>query len=239
VWVSGISPGISRFAVLGDELQQPELLVHAAALRAMRALLEGRWDEGEQAALEVLGFGERSRAFGALQSYGVEMLQLRNEQLRLGELTEHYELLVREAAAIPGWRAALAWAHVQAGRGDHARAEIDDLRRNDLAALPRDGNLVPACAILGPVAFTLGLASQLTGQLDDAVEDFELALERSTCMRARPYLAHTQIRLAQVLQRRKGPGDARRARELRAHGLQTARELGMTRLLRDAALRVE
>src|SRR5262249_28587414 len=91
-----------------------------------------------------------------------------------------------------------------------------------------------APATLGPVAFTLGLACQLTERLDQAVEDFELALQQSTRMHARPYLAHTQVRLAQVLDQRGAPGDAVRAGSLRREGTETARELGMTRLLRDA-----
>jgi hypothetical protein len=53
-------------------------------------------------------------------------------------------------------------------------------------------------------------------------------------MRARPYLAHTRIHLAQVLEQRRAPGDVVRARGLREEGLVTARELEMTRLLRDA-----
>jgi DNA-binding SARP family transcriptional activator len=261
---------LARHAQLAEELRQPELLLHAAAFRAMRALLEGRWQDGEQAAAEVLGLGERSRAADALQSYGVEMLQLRNEQLRLGELTDHFQRLVDEIAALPGWRSALAWAHVQAGSVDRAREEVDELRRNDFAALPHDANFVPACTILGhiagelddadlaaaiepllrpsapywvvlgygpatlgPVAFTLGLACQLTGRVDQAVDDFELALEQSSRMRARPYAAHSQVRLAQVLEQRAGPGDAVRASVLRSQGIATARELGMTRLLRD------
>ncbi len=262
---------LERYAQLAAEVRQPELLLHAAALRGMRALLEGRWRDGERAAAEVLGLGERSRAVDALQSYGVEMLQLRNEQLRLGEMTDHFQRLVHEISALPGWRTALAWADVQGGRLERAREEIDNLRRDDFAALPRDANFVPACTILGhvagelddaelaaavesqlrpsaaywvvlgygpatlgPVAFTLGLACQLTGRLDQAVEDFELSLEQSSRMSARPYLAHTKVRLAQVLQRRGAPGDGARAESLRGEGLATARELGMKRLLRDA-----
>src|SRR5262249_27102885 len=87
---------LERFAELAGELRQPELLVYAAAHRAMRALLAGRWHDGEEAATEVLALGERFLSANARQSYGVEMLQLRNEQLRLGELTEHYERLVHD-----------------------------------------------------------------------------------------------------------------------------------------------
>jgi tetratricopeptide (TPR) repeat protein len=262
---------LERFGEIATELQRPELLVYAAAHRAMRALLEGRWLEGELAAAEVLGLGEHTVTPNALQSYGVEMMQLRNEQLRLGELTDHFRRLVDTISALPAWRSALAWALVQGGRLEQAGNEIDLLRRDDFALLPRDANLVPACAILGhvagelgdsdlaeavepllrpsapywvvmgygpatlgPVAFTLGLACQLTGRLDQAVEDFELALALSERMRARPYLAHTRIHLAQVLEQRRAPGDVVRARGLREEGLVTARELEMTRLLRDA-----
>jgi hypothetical protein len=143
---------LDRHARLAYSLQQPELLMHSAALRSMRALLSGRWVEGERAANEVLQVGERSRALDARQYYAAEMLALRNEQSRLGELADQLEGLVRDVGALPAWRAALAWSLVQAGRLDDARAELYDLRRAGLAALPLDANFVPALAILAHVA---------------------------------------------------------------------------------------
>jgi DNA-binding SARP family transcriptional activator len=263
---------LRRQADLAAELRHPDLLLYAAAHRAMRALLEGRWQEAEEAMADVMGFGEPSRAAVALQSYGVEMLALRNEQLRLGELANEFRLLVSEISALPAWRTAVAWADVQAGRIEQAREEIDELRKDDFAALPRDANFVPALTILGhiageladadlaaaveaqlrpiapswvvlgygpatlgPGAFPLGLACQLTGRLDQAVEDFEVAIDCCKLMRARPYLAHSQVRLAQVLELRDAPGDAARAQALRREGVETANQLGMARLLRDAA----
>ena len=240
----------------------------------MRALLEGRWAEGEQAANEVLGFGERFHAVDALQSYGVEMLQLRNEQLRLGELTEHFELLVREATAIPGWRAALAWAHVQAGSLSISLAPRSTTFLR--ASSPRSrgmGTSMPACAILGPrrgeledagsrrrqssrsfvraapywvparvrsfdaragFGHTRARRASSPVQLDEAVEDFEFALERSATH------ACAALRRAHADPARKRPatttGTRRRtpARELHARGAHTAHELSMARLLRDA-----
>ena len=62
----------------------------------MQALLEGRWADGERAAMDVLDLGERSTAADAVQYFGVELVALRSEQLRLGELSEHFEGLVRE-----------------------------------------------------------------------------------------------------------------------------------------------
>ncbi len=149
---------IARHAELAARLQQPELVVHAAAMRSMRALLEGRWEDAENAAQDVLSGGERSTAVDALQFYGVEMIALRNEQLRMDEISEHFGLLAREIAALPGWRTPVAWAHVQAGRVDMARAELDELRRDDFAVLPHDANFDAALAIV----------SHIAGELEDA-----------------------------------------------------------------------
>jgi tetratricopeptide (TPR) repeat protein len=160
---------IARHAELAERLQQPELLVHAAALRSMRALLEGRWAEAEKASQDVLSAGERSTAADALQFVGVEMIALRNEQLRMDEISEQFGNLARDIAALPGWRAPLAWAHVQAGRLEEARAELAELRRDGFAVLPRDANYDAALAIVSHVA----------GELDDA----ELAAEVEPLLR--------------------------------------------------------
>ena len=260
---------MARHAELAERLQQPELLVHAAALRSMRALLEGDWEKAEQAAQDVLSAGERSTAVDALQFYGVEMIAMRNEQLRMDEISQHFGLLAREIAALPGWRTPVAWAHVQAGRLDMAYAELDDIRRDDFAVLPYDANfdaalaivshiagelddaelaaqvepllrplaeywvvLGPAPATLGPVAYSLGLLNLIRGHLDAAERDFELALAKSRSMGARPYEAHSLFGASEVIRRR--DGDTEAAARLRDEALAIARELDMTRLLRDA-----
>ncbi|HEX5909461.1 MAG TPA: hypothetical protein VFY44_03135, partial [Thermoleophilaceae bacterium] len=167
--IEAADAAMARHAELAERLQQPELLVHAAALRSMRALLEGRWEEAEAASQDVLSAGERSTAADALQFFGVEMIALRNEQLRMDEVGEQFGRLAREIAALPGWRAPVAWAHVQAGRLDAARAELAELRRGGFAVLPHDANFDAALAIVSHVA----------GELDDA----ELAAEVEPLLR--------------------------------------------------------
>jgi hypothetical protein len=71
---------------------------------------------------------------------------------------------------------------------------------------------------------------------DAAVATYELALGRSTRMRARLYVARSRPGLAEALRRRAGPGDAARAEELSALAAADARELGMTRLQRELGL---
>ena len=65
--------------------------------------------------------GEREEADGRLlspihaQFHGAITLSLLNERGELGPHAPHFERLARQVAP-PGWRPALAWAHVQAGR---------------------------------------------------------------------------------------------------------------------------
>jgi DNA-binding SARP family transcriptional activator len=163
---------IARHAELTARLDQPELAVHAAAFRSMQALLEGRWADGERAAMDVLDLGERSTAADAVQYFGVELVALRSEQLRLGELSEHFEGLVREMGALPGWRTPLAWAYAQSGRTELARAELDALRRDDFAALPWDANYDAALGIVTHAVAELGDA-EMAAQLEPLLRPLE------------------------------------------------------------------
>jgi DNA-binding SARP family transcriptional activator len=162
---------MGRHAELAERLGQPELIVHAAAFAAMLALLDGRWDDAEQAAQAVLSRGARSEAPDALQFFGVEMIVLRGEQGRLGELEPHFARLVREVGALPGWKTALAWAYVQSGRPEAALTELEDLRANEFAALPFDANFDAALAIVSHIAAELGDA-ELAAEVDPLLRPY-------------------------------------------------------------------
>jgi hypothetical protein len=205
-----------------------------------------------------------------LQTYAIEMLALLNERDELGRLTPLVEQMVREIGALPGWRAALAWTHVQAARPERARTELAAISANRFAAFPRDAHFLPSLALvahavgelgdaglavqaepllapfrelwvvfglgsvtLGPVAYSLGLLQLVQDRPAEAAETFELALERSLRMGARPYVARSRAGLAHALRRRGAPTDAARAEELAALAAADARDLGMTRLQRE------
>jgi hypothetical protein len=89
---------------------------------------------------------------------------------------------------------------------------------------------------LGPAAYSLGLLQLVRGDVDAAIPTFELALEQSQRMRARPYVARSRAGLADALRRRGAPGDAARAEELSAVAATDARELGMSRLARELGI---
>ena len=124
----------------------------------------------------------------------------------------------------------------------HAVAELGDAElaaRVEPLLAPYAGFWVvlgPAACTLGPIAYSVGALQLLLDRPGDAAASFELALERSRAMRARPYEARSQAGLAAAL-RRLG-GDEERAAELSARAAATAAELGMTRLQRELALAV-
>jgi hypothetical protein len=268
---------IARFDQLAEQVPDQQLLILRDALRSMRGVLDGDYASGAAAADEVLAWQQRAEARGgttlAVQIYGVAMLTLLAERGGFGGLAPQLEELVREIGSLPGWRATLAWAHLQAGRAELARAELEALSTDGFAVFPRDANLLPSLAVvahalaelgdagglaalaepllrplagdwvifgicsgtLGPAAYSLAVLQLLQDRADDAIGSFELALERSSLMRARPYVARSRAGLAAALRRRGGAGDAERAQQLAALAAADARELGMTRLERELA----
>ena len=106
------------------------------------------------------------------------------------------------------------------------------------ALLPYRGRLViwgGANAVNGPASHYLGLLAARLGLPDDAVMHFEDAIGLAERIGARPALARSLVELGEVLTRRGGDGDARRAADLLRRGRDLAGELGLTALIRRLA----
>ena len=91
-----------------------------------------------------------------------------------------------------------------------------------------------AACTLGPVAYCVGMLQLLLDRPAEAAASFELALERSRAMRARPYEARSQAGLAAALRAlrrgrpRRGAGLVGRRRDrARARDAAPAAELAM------------
>ena len=81
---------------------------------------------------------------------------------------------------------------------------------------------------VGAVDRYLGLLAATLGRLDTADSHLATAIELNDRMGARPWTAHSQHDLAQVLVRRDLPGDRERARQLDREAFTTAARLGMS-----------
>jgi tetratricopeptide (TPR) repeat protein len=125
------------------------------------------------------------------------------------------------------WLGAVGYlAETAAALGDPTHAEA----LHDLLEPYADRNVAVgwASTCTGSAARHLGLLADLLGRRKQAIAYFETALTMNERMRARPWVAHTQVALARVLAQR--PAGQKRAAELLEAGLAEAQQLGMPRL---------
>jgi len=244
---------------LAEELQQRVQMSHTLALRAMRRMTEGNFEEAERLANDALKL-HRGRPLAA---YIIQLFYLRKEQARLAELEAAVKGLANQS---PLARVALAHIYAETGGSDEARGEVERLAA-DFATLRRDpvwlstvaltselcellemkdhaealySLLLPyvhlnvcmldALVCYGPVARYLGLLASALGRWSQAERHFEEALEMNARMGARPLAAWTRHDYAEMLLARGGPGDREKAQPLLEESLATARELGMKAL---------
>ncbi len=149
---TGVEVQIDAFTAGAEQLRQPLYLWNAAVWQAMKALLDGRLEEVEALAAAAVSSGIRSEGVTAPQYYAVQVLYLRREQSRMGELEDP----VREALATnpdrAAWRAGLALLLNETGRTEEARAEFDLLARDGFGWIPRDGDWMVVSALAADLA---------------------------------------------------------------------------------------
>ena len=128
--------------------------------RARRAVLDGRLDESRRLLDEL---GDTAAALSAstipitVASQGVVLTLVREGAREIGEIARAY---ADASPAMPCWRAAVAAALADAGRGEQARIELDRLLADDFAALPRDNLWLAAMALVCETVLALDLREQ-------------------------------------------------------------------------------
>ena len=152
----GADREIEEYTRLAEGLRQPAFLWQAALFAAMTALLEGRVDDADRLSQEALAIGQRSEGQNALQMYGLQNYAIRREQGRVDEMEAGARGFVQQFPAAPAWRTALAFILCEVGKEDEARAEFEQLAKDDFAAIPRDGNWPIAVVLLAEICTTLG-----------------------------------------------------------------------------------
>ena len=121
---------------------------------AADALLTGDPDRAEQLATAALEIGTESGQPDAFGFYGAEMIGVRRQQGRYGELVPLIEQIVAENPALPVFRATLAEGHMEAGNVDTARQMLEAAAA-DLTSLPYDVVWIFAVASYADVATEL------------------------------------------------------------------------------------
>jgi class 3 adenylate cyclase/tetratricopeptide (TPR) repeat protein len=135
-------------------LRQPTMMWVTLFNDAADALLSGDPDRAEQLATAALEIGTESGQPDAFGFYGAEMIGVRRQQGRYGELVPMIEQVAAENPALPVFRATLAEGHMEGGNVDTAHRMLEAAAA-DLTSLPYDVVWIFAVASYADVATEL------------------------------------------------------------------------------------
>lgn len=152
----GVADSFRRLSSLTAVLHEPTRMWAESCLDAVLAYVRGDLDEAEALITGSLEYSGPVAPSRVLATYGAELLGIRAQQKRLGELAETFSNLVDQQPGLPAWHAALAW--IAAERGDAATAtrEFDFLAADHFAMLPCDFTWTAGMYALGKCAATTG-----------------------------------------------------------------------------------
>jgi tetratricopeptide (TPR) repeat protein/putative sterol carrier protein len=128
---------IAECEVLADQTRLPYYKAIVVAMRGMIELLDGPAAEYPYT-WEALEIGQRDQNQAIIQLFGAQLLYIRLLQGRTAELQAASESLAGYYTAIAGWRAGQALILALDGRSDEAATYIEELIRDDFAAVGRD-----------------------------------------------------------------------------------------------------
>ena len=167
--LDAVDAQMEAFADGADRLRQTLFEWTSTAWRAMRALLAGELERADRLASEALAAGAPAEAITASQYYAIQVLAIRRDQGRMGELEAAVRRLVSDNPGRPAWRAALANLLCEEGRLDEAREEFELLASNEFDDLPKDLDWMISMTLLSDVCADLGDAKRaalLYGKLE-------------------------------------------------------------------------
>ena len=152
-------------------------VAQASFMRAMRALLAGRFDEAERHGERALAVRRAEDQNNAAQFRLVQRFAARRDRGGLAALEPEVEEMVVKYAALPVWRAGLALLRADGGRLHEASAILSGFLPDGRVELRRDSSWLPTLCLLAEVARLVG-DRERAARLADLLE---------------PYAAHTVV----------------------------------------------
>ncbi len=138
---------VTRQSELAQRLGQPTYSWLAAYDRATQALMAGLLDEAERSAEDARAIAVHNDEPEALAFYAGQLINIRFEQGRLGELEPLIAFQVQTNPGIPAFRAALALARAEAGMHAEALEVLSIDAAGEFSELPYDSNWLVGLAI--------------------------------------------------------------------------------------------
>jgi len=153
---AAVEAQIEAFTAGAQRLRQHLYLWQVVVWRAMLALLDGKLALAEQLAAEALAAGAPGDGVTAAQYYAVQLLAVRREQGRMGELEQAARQLVQANPERPAWRAALATTLWETERLTEAGTELDELAAAGFEQIPGDGDWITTMTLLAEACAAVG-----------------------------------------------------------------------------------
>jgi hypothetical protein len=147
---------VEREAAVAARLSQPTADWMVAYDRSMQALIRGLLDEAERWAEDAGRIATASGEPEAAAFYAGQLINIRFEQGRLGELEPLIAQQVQANPGIPAFRAALTLASCEAGLYEHAAEAMASDAAADFAELTYDSNWLAGMAIFAEACTQLG-----------------------------------------------------------------------------------
>ena len=146
---------IQAYSQLADDLRQRHL-GYAEAARAMRAMMDGRFEEAERLALEALNLGQSRGDTLAVQGYAIQLTQIRREQDRFAEMEPVINGFVVTLPDLALSRCAMALCYSELERRDDASFHFEQVAQEDFARVRRDPTWLGSMALLSEICVYLG-----------------------------------------------------------------------------------
>jgi len=149
--IEAAAADLDRLEPLAERQRQPFYNFYVSSSRAALALFAGRFDESERFAHAALALGQTMPGLDATGMFGIQMFSLRREQGRLAEVAPVLEHFVKTMPRESAWRPGLALVFAELGRTSEARAELEQLSRDNFAGVARDATWLYCMVMLAEV----------------------------------------------------------------------------------------
>jgi DNA-binding SARP family transcriptional activator len=133
-----VDRGIEEYGRWSERARLPLHRWYHARFLAMRAIVDGRFEEAHLEAQEALEYGLPVEPRTATMHYGAQVWLLHRLQGRLSELEGAVRHFVDEYPRVPAWRMGLAHVLLAQGRRGEAEEVFREFTQSRFATIPRD-----------------------------------------------------------------------------------------------------
>lgn len=161
---------IAEHSSIAEQMKQLAGRFHNRAFVTMRSLMEGQFAAAERLSGEVIELGAAAQSSDALEYSGYELMMLRWEQGRIGEMEGTLRDLISRIPSAPVWRSFLALLLAEDGR---AAGAGDELERIFGEAHDADPNHPAAAVVAAMAVAVLGDGERAARLYEELLPDAE------------------------------------------------------------------